>query len=249
MARRAIVSNERNEQEAIFGKKLSFQAAEAYRLLRTNLLFSLPSSSDRKCRVIGVTSANLGEGKSTTALNLAYMLAEAHKQVVLVEADMRLPTISKRLGLNLTPGLSNLLAGMSTGQRVVQNSGIEERLQVIPAGDPPPNPSELLGFSGLKAVIEILAQTSDFIIFDLPPIEEVADALVVSHLMDGMLMVVRQDYASRRAVANAMRQLEHANAKILGFVLNGAGTPGKGKYKSSYGYRRSYGYGEQKPQE
>ncbi|MBQ6677071.1 MAG: CpsD/CapB family tyrosine-protein kinase, partial [Clostridia bacterium] len=84
--------------KAVFGKNLGFAASEAYRLLRTNIMFSLPIDADHRCRVIGITSANAGEGKSTTALNLAYMLAEARQQTILVEADMRLPTISKRLG-------------------------------------------------------------------------------------------------------------------------------------------------------
>ncbi len=238
--------NKRNDasrmtEDLPFGKDLSFAASEAYRLLRTSLLFSLPNA-EKRCRVVGITSANAGEGKSTTALNLAYMLAEAHKKVILIEADMRLPTISKRLGLNPTPGLSNILVGLA-GENPLQSSGIEERLKVISAGDIPPNPSELLGSDRMKTLLDALSQNVDFIVLDLPPINEVADALVVSQFVDGIVMVVRQNYAKRSAVSFAMRQLEHANAKVLGFVMTSSGSHGKGKYKGKY---KKYGYYERK---
>ena len=236
------------ENNPTYGKNLNFAAAEAYRLLRTNLMFSLPD--EQRCRIIGITSSNAGEGKSTTALNLAYMLAEADKTVMLIEADMRLPTISKRLGLETTPGLSNLLAGLSSGKEVIRKTSLEDKLLIIPSGDIPPNPSELLGSEQMKTALEVFSQSADFIILDLPPINEVSDALVVSRLVDGIVMIVRQNYSSRRALAEAMRQLEQANAKVLGFVMTAANTMNKwsgykGNYKkySKYGYRYGYGYG------
>lgn len=250
-----------SSEHAVFGKGLGFAASEAYRLLRTNLMFSLPTDQGRRCRVIGITSANAGEGKSTTALNLAYMLAEAHQQTILVEGDMRLPTVAKKLGLKQSPGLSNVLVGL-TSKVVAQPSGIEDLLKIISSGDIPPNPSELLGSSKMSTLIDILSENADFIVIDLPPINEVADALVVSQFVDGILMVVRQNYASRHAVIDAMKQLEHANAKVLGFVVTGSENFVKGKYKykrygkykkygrygkygkyGRYGYSRSYGYG------
>ena len=226
-------------EELTFGENLSFAASEAYKLLRTNILFALPD--EQKCRIIGVTSSLSGEGKSTTALNLAYMLAEMGQRTLLIEADMRLPTITRRLGLNTAPGLSNLLAGLDSGKGVMQHSGIQERLHIIASGDPPPNPSELLGSEQMKAAISVLAEKVDFIVMDLPPVNEVADALVASRLTDGLVVVVRQDYASRRMVDEAMRQLQYVNAKILGFVMTCAGGQGKGSYKR---YSR-YGYGEE----
>lgn len=227
-----------NMEELTFGENLSFAASEAYKLLRTNILFALPD--EQKCRIIGVTSSLSGEGKSTTALNLAYMLAEMGQRTLLIEADMRLPTITKRLGLNTAPGLSNLLAGLDSGKGVMQHSGIQERLHIIASGDPPPNPSELLGSEQMKTAISVLAEKVDFILLDLPPVNEVSDALVASRLTDGLVMVVRQDYASRRMVDEAMRQLQYVNAKILGFVMTCAGGQGKGAYKR-YSH---YGYGE-----
>lgn len=224
-------------EEKTFGAGLSFAASEAYRLLRTNVLFALPDEGS--CRVIGVTSALGGEGKSTTSINLACMLAEAGKRTLLVEADMRLPTISRRLELKKGFGLSHLLAGLCMEEDVVLPSGLKELLWVLPSGDIPPNPSELLGSAQMKASLAALSGTFDFILLDLPPIGEVADALVVSRLTSGMLLVVRQNYATRAAVAEAMRQLQYAQAKVLGFVLTCAGGHG-GKYgtykKGGYGY-------------
>ncbi len=223
------------------GPNLSFAAAEAYKLLRTSLMFSLPGDGER-CRIVGVTSANAGEGKSTTALNLSYMLAEADQRVVLIEADMRLPSITKRLGISKSPGLSNVLAGLG-GKKVVQHSGLSERLKVISSGDIPPNPSELLGSENMKTMLDLIAQNADFIILDLPPIGEVSDALVVSRFTDGMLMVVRENYANRRALSSAMLNLENVNAKVLGFVVTDSDSFNKGKYKYKKKYKNKYGYG------
>lgn len=226
------------DEKATFGDKLDFASAEAYKLLRTNILFALPD--EQKCRVVGVTSSCSGEGKSTTALNLAYMLAEANEQVLLIEADMRLPTIAKRLDLNVAPGLSNVLAGLQDLFGALQKSGIQENLYFISAGDIPPNPSELLGSKSMAALMEALSGSFDFVILDLPPVTEVSDALVASKVADGMVVVVRQNYANRRALADTMQQLNYAEAKVLGFVMTRSDAQKKGKkyYKKTYG---SYG--------
>lgn len=228
-----------NEKKTL-GANLNFVSAEAFKLLRTNISFALPN--DKGCRVVGVTSSIRGEGKSTTAMNLAYMLAEAGEWVLLVEGDMRLPTVSKRLGLPNSPGLSNLLAGISVGEEVIQSSGIQDQLRVIVAGDIPPNPSELLGSAQMEHKLNELARDFDYIILDLPPVTAVSDALIVSKLTHGMVMVVRQNYASRRGVNEAMRQLKYANANMLGFVLTDSNIGSKnGKY-GKYGKYKQYGY-------
>lgn len=225
--------NQRSLAEAaVFGEDLPFAAAEAYKRLRTNIMFALPD--EQRCRVVGITSASGGEGKSTTSINLAYMLAEAGERVLLVEADMRLPTIAKRLKLSSTPGLSNVLAGLLSACEVIQESGIHEKLEFISAGDVPPNPSELLGSKWMQTLIEVLSGSHDFIILDLPPVTEVSDALVASKLADGMVVVVRQDYALRRALAETMQQLSYAGAKILGFVMTRSDAQKKGNYKKYY---------------
>lgn len=209
-----------NEEQYVFGKELGFEAAEAYRLLRTNILFALPDK--QKCRIIGITSASGGEGKSTTALNLSYMLAEAGERVLLIEGDMRMPSISRQLKLETSPGLSNVLDGLSEVQEVLQESGFHSQLQIVSSGSIPPNPSELLGTKAVSILIESLAKNYDFIVLDLPPVTEVADALVASRLTDGMIIVVRQNYANRRDVADAVQQFSYVNARILGFVMTHA---------------------------
>lgn len=227
------------------GDKLSFAAAEAYKLLRTNLMFAL-TDGDEDCRVIGVTSSVRGEGKSTTTLNLAYSLAEAGKYVLVVECDMRLPTLAKRLGIDGEKGVSNLLAGLCNGSEVIKHTQLHKNLYVLPAGEIPPNPSELLGSERMKVTLDILRKDFDYILLDLPPVTAVSDPLVASKLTDGMVLVVRQNYSSKRAIAEAVRQLRFVDAKILGFVMTDSNTaaPGRKKYYKKYGYGYNYGYGE-----
>ncbi len=234
------------EEKKIIGKNLSFAAAEAYKLLRANILFALPD--EQKCRIIGITSSCSGEGKSTTALNLAYMLAEAGQRVLLMEADMRLPTIARRLEIKSEPGLSNLLAGLCSSMEAVQESKIQEKLKIVASGSIPPNPSELLGMDRMRSAVEELSGEFDFILLDLPPVTAVSDALVISKLTHGMIMVVRQNYANRSSLADAMRQLQYTDVKMLGFVMTRSDSLVKGgKYKRykkyGYGYGKGYGYG------
>lgn len=225
------------EIKKTIGGNLSFAAAEAYKLLRTNLAFSFPG--DKKCKIIGVTSAVRGEGKSTTAVNTAYSVAQSGGRVLLMEADLRLPTVAKRLRLKGKPGLSNLLAGQCSGNDVLQHSGLLDNLWVVTAGDVPPNPAELLGSSNMEATLKALKDVFDVIIIDLPPVTAVSDALVVSKLVDGMLLVVRKDYSDRRSVDEVVRQFRIVDGKILGFVLTGADLQKKNYKKyASYG---SYG--------
>ena len=224
------------EGRKTIGENLSFAAAEAYKLLRTNLEFSLPAGDG--CRVIGVTSALKGEGKSTTSINIAYTMAQTGKNVVLIEADLRLPTIAKRLKLHSKPGLTNLLVGQCSGNDVLQKSGLNPNLWVVTAGSTPPNPAELLGSTHFAMTIDAMAKVFDIIIVDLPPITAVSDALIVSKSLNGVILVVRQDYCNRAAAEEAVRQLRFVEAKILGFVMTGADTQSKN-------YKR-YGYYKQK---
>lgn len=232
-----------DENNALLGPKLNFAAAEAYKLLRTNLNFTIPDQKGGK--IIGITSAIRGEGKSTTSINLAYTLAEDNKNVALLEFDMRLPNIARRLGIPEKPGLSNFLAGINTSlSDVLVPSGLHPRLYVLPAGDIPPNPSELLGSKELVLTVEYLVKNFDYIIFDLPPVNAVSDALLVSKLTHGMIMVVRKNYNNQWELSEAMRQLKIVDAKILGFVVSEPDSKdGKHKYYKKYGY--GYGYGEE----
>lgn len=222
------------ESRKILGDNLSFAAAEAYKLLRTNLNFSLPANEG--CKIIGVTSALKGEGKSTISVNIAYTMAQSGQKVLLLETDLRLPTLAKRIRVRSKPGLSNLLVGQCAGNEILQKSGLLPNLWVATAGDIPPNPAELLGSKNMELTMNALSEVFDVIIVDLPPVTAVADAAVVSKLVHGMVVVVRQNYCERGAVDEAIRQLRFADAKILGFVMTGADTQSKNyKRYSSYG--------------
>ena len=245
MSRRQPVRNhssaDRNGTDKLLGENLSFAASEAYKLLRTNLFFCLPVSGEATCRVVGVTSSVQGEGKSTTSINLSYMLAQDGKKVCLIEGDMRAPTFKKRLKLENKAGLSHVLAGMKTNPQEILATALHPNLKVISAGEMPPNPAELLGSERMVKLIDLLRKMYDFIIIDLPPVTVVADALTVAGMVDGMLVVVENGITTRRELDDAMHRMEIVRDKILGFVITHAeGAKGKyGKKKYSYGY----GYG------
>ncbi len=228
------------------GSRLNFAASEAYRLLRTNIDFSLPDVEG--CKVIGVTSSLRGEGKSTTAINIAYTMAQTGQRILLIEADLRLPTFAKRFNVKVAPGLSNLLAGQVDGHNMLQKCDLIDNLRVITAGDVPPNPAELLNSEQMASAIKVLSESFDVIIVDLPPISAVSDALIVSRLLSGMIVVVRENMCSRSNLKDTIRQLKFTDCKILGFVMTHVGSNSKryGYYsKKRYGYYDSYGgYGE-----
>lgn len=228
------------EARKTLGDNLSFAGAEAYKLLRTNLNFTLPDETG--CKVIGVTSALKGEGKSTTAVNIAYTMAQEGGKVLLIEGDLRLPTLSKRIHANATPGLSNFLVGQCRSNDVLQKSELKPNLWVITAGDLPPNPAELLSSKNMATTLNALKEIFDIIILDLPPLSAVSDALVVSKLAHGMIVVVRQGYCDRRAIDEAMNQLRFANANILGFVMTGSDVLTKNykRYGKNHGYYNYY---------
>lgn len=229
------------ESRKYLGPKLNFAAAEAYKLLRTNLGFALPD--DGKCRVIGVTSSVAGEAKSTTAINLAYTVAQTSGKVLLIEGDFRLPTVAKQLKLEQTPGMSNLLVGQCSGNEIFQRSELISNLWVASAGSIPPNPAELLGSERMATSIEAMSQIFDTIIIDLPPVNVVTDALLLTNAVDGMIHIVRQGYCDKAALDEAVSRHRFAGTKLLGFVMTDADTQEKSYSKKQYGgYGNHYGY-------
>lgn len=228
--------------DQFLGEKLKFSATEAYKLLRTNLFFCLPEGNDRACPVVGVTSSVQGEGKSTTSINLAYMLAENGKRVCLIEGDLRAPTFKSRLKLKNAVGLSHVLANMEADLGNLLTNSLHKNLWVVSAGDIPPNPAELLGSARMEHFIGVLKEGFSYIVLDLPPITVVADALAVSGVLDGMLVVVEEGKTTKRELADAMQRLEMIHDKILGFVITHAERT-KGKYGKKYGKKYRYGYG------
>lgn len=218
--------------------QLNFAATEAYKRLRTNLLFTF--TDDAASRVIGVTSSVRGEGKSFTSINLAYSIAQSDKKVILIDADLRIPTVAKKLKLQRAPGLSNTLVGDTLKDSIqrVRFADNPTTFDLIAAGDIPPNPAELLASKKMEALLETLKQSYDYIIVDLPPVCVVSDAVIFSKLADGMMLVVRQDFCRTDYLNEAVTQLEFAEANLIGFVYN-ASSIGKKSY-GRYGKYSKY---------
>lgn len=225
-------------QTEVVGGEISFAAAEAYKLLRTKLLFSF--ADENNCRVIGVSSALTGEGKSLSSVNLAYTTSQLGKRVLLIDCDMRRSSLADKMPIKRTPGLSDYLAGQSSAETLIQLCGIkddESAFHVIGAGRTPPNPIELLSSERMKRMLNRLRENYDYIILDLPPVGEVSDALAAAKITDGMLIVVRQNYCDRIALGAAIRQFEFVESRILGIVFNSTnetGGYGQGYYKKYY---------------
>ncbi len=228
-------------------KNLEFTAVEQYKLLRTNLDFTI--SEDVKCPIIGVTSSMRGEGKSTTAVNLSYVLAEKGNKVLLIDGDLRIPSIAKKMGIASTPGLTDLLMGRGAQLPDFQ-SDLLSNWYILPAGDIPPNPSELLGSRRMESILESLREGFDYIVIDLPPVNIVSDALSIASLINGMIVVIREDYTEKKELERCFRQLKLSNVKVLGCVMNesknGNGT--YGKYRK-YKYYKYYKYYQSSPKD
>lgn len=218
---------------------LSFSAKEAYKKLRANILLAL----DNRHITVGLTSPRPGEGKSTTAINLAYVCAETEKKVLLVDLDLRLPTIHAKLDMELQPGVSNLLRDVNSISSVIQKYTSESGVSfdIISAGDIPPNPSELIASTRMKNLIDALKKVYDIIILDLPPVDAVVDAVEASRFADGMIIAVRENNCPRFLVSECIDALQHAKANILGFVMTGSMQNVTGKYKYNNYYDHKYG--------
>ncbi len=221
-------------------ENLSFAAKEAFKRLRTNLVMSFPRE-DTSCHLIGITSAQPSDGKSTISLNLAYSLAELGKRILLIDADMRRASQHEKTGFEKAPGLSELLTAKTSDinacMRRYKSSSSETCFDLVPAGEVPTNPSELLNSGRMTKLLEALSRAYDFIVFDLPPIGAVIDAVSVAQELDGMLVVIRENTCPRGLLADCMNQLNYANINILGFVINGALEGSSKKYQyGSYSY-------------
>ena len=215
-------------------KNLGFTAIEQYKLLRTNLNFTIPEGVT--CPVIGITSSNRGEGKSTTAINLSYVLAERGSRVMLLDCDLRIPSIASKMGIPNTNGLTSLLMGKGAQIGDYQTDVLKNWF-IIPGGDIPPNPSELLSSKRMEAILNDLKSRFDYIIMDLPPINLVSDALSASPMITGMVLVIREHFTTKKELENCFRLLNLSNVNILGCVMNGATSD-----KTSYRYRKSKDY-------
>ncbi|SHE83591.1 CpsD/CapB family tyrosine-protein kinase [Clostridium fallax] len=203
---------------------------EAYRELVTNIKFS---SFDKKIKTIFITSSIQGEGKTTTALNLAITLAKGGDRVLLIDCDLKRPNIHKKLNISNLTGLSNLILDFEKLDEII-NKNIVDNLDVLTSGEKVTNTLELLNSKKMYSLIEKLKDQYDYIILDTPPVGVIADAKVVSQYSDGGLFVVSKDNINRNIAIKAKDMLEKVNANILGVVLTKE-IINKDK-KSYYGY-------------
>lgn len=236
--KKRAMSNEAIQFRSLFGPNANFTTTEAYKLLRTNVLFSF--SSENACHIVGVTSSVRGEGKTTTSSNLCYSLSEMGKKVLLLECDLRIPSIPEKLQVRREPGLTNLLISRKSYKDFIQHSPLADDFDIITSGSFSPNPSELLGSPRMESVLKQMEQDYDYIIIDMPPILAVSDALVISRILHGIVLVVHKGIARRRELADTMRQLNLVSAKVLGFVFKDTSNAKPG-YRKRY-YKYNYGY-------
>lgn len=190
--------------------------AEQFRTIRTNIQFA---NVDEELQTMIVTSSGPAEGKSTTTANLAVVFAQQGKRVLLIDADLRKPTVHYTFRTENHIGLSNVLTRQASLEEAVTVTA-QDKLWVLPSGPIPPNPSELLGSKGMKTLLEEAKDKYDVIILDTPPVLAVTDAQVIANLADGVVLVVSSGKTETVAAKKAKELLESANGKILGVVLN-----------------------------
>lgn len=211
---------------------LNVPAEEAYGVLRTNIQFC---ALDNKLKTITVTSCNPGEGKTTTAVNLAISIAKSGTRVLLVDADLRKPMAVKGISPKDNVGLSNYLSGMSPFEHIIKVTNIPN-LHTVFCGVRPPNPSELLGTQRLKEFLKESGEKYDMVILDTPPLGSVIDCAIIAALTDGVILVIRRKAVDIQKALRVKLQLEKANARILGVVLNKIIRSDYRNYYSYYDY-------------
>jgi exopolysaccharide transport family protein len=236
-ARRLAVAASKEAVELVTQTRPQSQMAESYRALRTSLLLT---SLGGPPKTILVTSALPQEGKTTTSINAAIVLAQKGTRVLLIDADLRRPSIHKTLGLGPKSGLSNVLTGNATLQQAIVRSTVLSSLFVLPAGTPPPNPAELLASSNMKDILEELRQQYDHIVVDTPPTLSVTDAVVMSTWADAVILVIRSGQTTKQALRRSRELLLQVGAKISGVLLNAVDLSSP-DYYYYYEYQGKYG--------
>lgn len=210
------MSRSKNKRQLITLANARSPVSESYRALRTNIDFS---SIDENLQVIMVSSAGPGEGKSTTVANLAVAYAQSERKTLLIDADLRKPTVHHTFSISNRWGLSSVISKQCTIEEVIQALDIPN-LSIITSGVIPPNPAEMLGSNRMTAIIQHLKTQYDVILIDTPPLLAVTDAQIVASKCDGAILVVDQGRVKRDIGKKAIQNLQAVNARILGVVLN-----------------------------
>lgn len=218
--------------------KKSFHIVEAYKALRTNLLFTL-ATSERKSVVI--SSAEPHAGKSTSAANLSIVMAQTNFKILLIDADMRSPSLDRVFRVSRADGLSKVLGGMQTLEEAVVKQ-VAPNLDLLPAGPLPPNPQELMCSEAMSKLLRDAEKTYDYIFVDTPPVNLVADALMLTKEIAGVLLVVREGQTTCEDLRIAQESFENIEGHILGLVLTDV-KPKKGVYRDRYYKASDYRYG------
>ncbi len=208
----------------------NFVITEAYKSLRTNLRYILRNDG---CKTLLISSPTPGDGKSTTCTNVAITIAQTGARVLIIDCDLRKGRQHKAFGLTNSYGISDLISGIKSETDVIKESGYEN-LHVIPLGTIPPNPTELLYSSQMEDVLNSLKRYYDYILIDTPPVNVVSDALSLSKLVNGVLLVVKEDYTTHPNIETAISKYKLVDGKILGFVLNATIASQGMKSKSDY---------------
>lgn len=228
---RTLISEDENN------KSVPFAVVEAYKTIRTNILFLL-SQSDKK--IIAISSSLKGEGKSTTSVNIAIALSLLNNKVLLIDCDLRKATIHKKLKLENTVGITSVLAGFSTLEEAIAT--INPHLSVITSGPIPPNAAELLSSKKMDELLDTLNEEYDYVIIDTPPINVVSDALVIAAKTSGLILVVKDNYIDHSDFERTLSSIELAGVRVLGAVLNGSNEQKSKSYRYKYIYKYSNDY-------
>ena len=223
-----------------------FAMREAYNGIRAKLLFT---GRGEKCPVFAVTSAMMHDGKTTNAVNLAISIATTAKRVLLIDGDMRKPTVHRYFGLENKNGLSEILAGLTNEVKIRKTD--TENLHVLTSGQIPPNPAELFASKQMDNLLSYVKEYFDYVVIDTPPVNVVSDAVILAEKITGYVFVVQSGKNHFYELSYALDTLKQMNGNVVGFVLNditGKGSSHYGSYRSRYSYygkhyyRRGYGY-------
>jgi capsular exopolysaccharide synthesis family protein len=231
-----MVPKVKGDDHPVLSSRVPHEFGEAFRSLRTSLVFSSGSGGE-STRVVMVTSSQPLEGKTTTACNMAIALAFGGARVLVIDADMRRPSVHRTMGVQNSIGLSHLLSGQATPRQAIQKLD-NPNLWVMSAGVVPPNPSELLASDRMKTLVTNAQHGPfDWVIIDTPPVLAVTDAVIVSPLASGVVFVVGSEMTSARVSERALETLMTSNPNLLGAVLNRVDL-----VRNKYYYSRYYGY-------